>query len=203
MQRCSGHDEEPQWRAGAGFSGTSTVIVFGDRSGDKNADLDELGASVTLERKLSKRLTLSFSVGAVYAGQMRLPDFGNFFDVRGPALGFGLSGLLVEQSGAIPFVMVDGNFAGSVLFNQESPIYALDLRVGVAAGWSFFGWLTPYLVGRAFGGPVFYRSFLGDDSHHYQFGVGVSFALPRHWDLLIEAAPLGEQRAIIAAGYSF
>lgn len=199
MQRCSGHEEEPpKWRAGLGFAAAQTHIVF-----DKAVELRELAASATFEQHLSPKLTLSFGVGAVYAGTMVLPDLMRRFDLHGPTASVGLSGLLLEQKGAVPFVMIDGTVSGSAMFTAVDPVYALDLRAGVVAGWSFFGWLTPYVVARVFGGPVFYASYVGGDANHWQLGAGASVRLPKNWDLLLEVVPLGEQRAVVAFGYSY
>jgi len=184
---------------GAGFSAAQTQIVFGDT----RAELRELAASATLEQHLSPRFTVSFGVGAVYAGTMVLPDLMKRVELRGPTASVGVAGLLLEQKGAVPWVMLDGTVSGSAMFTAVEPIYAVDLRAGVAAGWSFFGWLTPYAVARVFGGPVFYRSFVGGDAYHWQLGAGVSVRLPKRFDLLLEAVPLGEQRAVLAVGYSF
>jgi hypothetical protein len=47
---------------------------------------------------------------------------------------------------------------------------ALDLRVGAAVGTTLWKVLAPYEVGRAFGGPVYWRyqgaSIVGTDDHH-------------------------------------
>ena len=77
------------------------------------------------------------------------------------------------------------------------PYSAYDLRLGGELGLNLAEILHPYLVGRVFGGPVFWRyrgeSVTGTDIHHYQLGLGVGIALAGRVALLAEAIPLGEQ----------
>ncbi len=202
MQRCSGEtkvEEPPPLRVGAGVMGASTRLLFGKQS----LELEELAGTASVELRLSRRVTLSFGLGGVYAGVFKLPDSGVRSDLHGPVASVGLSWLALEQRGRVPFVMLDATLAGSALLTSARPVYALDLRGGVTAGWSFFGWLTPYAVARVFGGPVYYSSDTGTDAYHFQLGLGVSLALPKGWDVLLEAVPLGEQRAVLALGRSF
>jgi len=90
--------------------------------------------------------------------------------------------------------------------SPDVPWRAADVRVGVTAG-KTFGRARPYVVARAFGGPVSWhvagQAITGSDSHHYQLGAGIALDLPAHFDLSVEAAPLGEQGLAAGLGYRF
>ncbi|MEZ4302836.1 MAG: hypothetical protein R3B70_48380 [Polyangiaceae bacterium] len=84
---------------------------------------------------------------------------------------------------------------------------AVDFRVTGIAGKTFFDILSPYLVLRAFGGPVFWEhegeSETGGDKYHFQIGAGMVLALPRRFDAFVEVVPVGERAAALGLGYSF
>jgi hypothetical protein len=73
-----------------------------------------------------------------------------------------------------------------------------DLRGGVMAG-RRFGPFSPYVLARAFGGPVFWTigddDVTGTDVHHYQLGAGASLATARGLAVTVDASLLGERSA--------
>ena len=85
--------------------------------------------------------------------------------------------------------------------------YAVDLRVRLTVGKTFFDTLSPYAAVAAFGGPVFwnYRGSvtLGTDRNHYAIALGAVVSLPRGLDTFAEVAPLGERGVTIGGGKSF
>jgi hypothetical protein len=58
--------------------------------------------------------------------------------------------------------------------------------------------VSPYLLARAFGGPVFWEldamAVGGTDTHHFQLGAGVSVTTGS-LSVLVDVAALGEQAA--------
>jgi len=77
-------------------------------------------------------------------------------------------------------------------------LIAVDLaRGGVTAGRTF-GPVSPYLLARAFGGPVLWEldgmDVGGTDVHHFQLGVGASVTTGSV-SVLVDVAALGEQAA--------
>ena len=82
-----------------------------------------------------------------------------------------------------------------------------DARLGVVVGKTLWSVWTPYVTGRAFGGPVFWRldgeAVTGEDQHHYQLGVGSVVTFPVGIDLAIEWAPLGARGLTAGAGFAF
>jgi hypothetical protein len=90
---------------------------------------------------------------------------------------------------------------------QNVGYVAFDLRFGTVVGTTVWHLLTPYIVGRVFGGPVYWRylgaPIVGTDDHHWQVGGGLSARLGRRVDLFAEGVPLGERGVTAGAGYSF
>lgn len=86
---------------------------------------------------------------------------------------------------------------------DRTALVAVDvLRVGVQAGRAF-GPARPYVLARAFGGPVWWRldgaDRTGTDIHHYQLGVGGSVTTRAGLSLSIDLAALGERSATLGA----
>jgi hypothetical protein len=84
---------------------------------------------------------------------------------------------------------------------------ALDLRLGALAGWPLFRTVSPYVVVRGFGGPVFWtyrgESRLGTDAYKYQVGAGLSLVVAGTVDVFVEGVPVGERGITAGAGISF
>jgi hypothetical protein len=63
--------------------------------------------------------------------------------------------------------------------------------------------VTPYVLARAFGGPVFWSlagaSVTGTDAHHYQVGAGLVIRA-RRVDIVAEGVPLGERTVVVGVG---
>jgi hypothetical protein len=80
---------------------------------------------------------------------------------------------------------------------RESLI-AADLRAGGMVGRTF-GRVSPYVLVRAFGGPVLWtlddEQRTGTDVHHYQLGAGASLVAGSGLSLLVDVAALGERSA--------
>lgn len=100
------------------------------------------------------------------------------------------------------FVLGTLSLSGSSIPTAAGWLRALDVRLGVAAGRSI-GAVTPYVLARAFGGPVWLPdgAIVGDD-HHYVLGLGLSVRVARV-DVGAELAPFGERRATGTLGLSF
>jgi len=122
---------------------------------------------------------------------------------------------LVDGTGNKPFFLIGLALGASgastrrelVMTQESASLYALDVRVAVTVGKTFWSALSPYASVRAFGGPVFWshagKSIWGGDTRHYQIALGMAAALPRGFDLFVDGAPLGERAMAIGAGKSF
>jgi hypothetical protein len=200
------HDEEARlkWRVGAGYSFTSTGLHFGD---GLRVDETRNSAVVALDYRPLSRLTLEAGAGPFAGGT--ITALGTRYALApGFAGALGTSYRIVDADGAIPFVLLTGQI--SYVSSSTSPgggYNAFDLRLGAAVGTTLWRILTPYLVGRAFGGPVYWRfqgsPVVGTDDHHWQVGGGASLSLGSRFDVFAEGVPLGEQGVSAGAGYSF
>ena len=179
---------------GATFGAFRTLLLFTDL----NRRLEQLAVSVSLEYRVTERITLVGAAGAMIAGTL-----GGAPTQPGGVGSLALSFLVLEQGTYTPFLQFSGSIALSAMRAADSNYVAIDFRGGLAAGWTLFERFTPYAVVRAFGGPVFYGSALGTDAYHVQLGAGFVVGLPLGLDLSAEIIPLGEQRVTAGLGISF
>lgn len=184
---------------GATFGAFRTTLVF---EGVDRLRLEAMAVSASFEWRVSPRWTLAGAAGGIVAG--RLASDETSFDFSGGAVG-SVSGsfLALEQGRYWPFIMLAGSLAVSGVRAAPTSYVAVDVRLTGTVGYTFFDRLTPYLVGRVFGGPVFWRGQTGTDLYHYQLGGGFVVGLPFGFDLSAEVVPLGEQRVTAGLGYSF
>jgi hypothetical protein len=211
MLECggAGGDERPRsFRVGVDGGGARTTILFGNGPA---ADLQQASVMARLEWMFRPRWTVFAGAGSVLGGTVRAQ--GSDYQLRpGWLAAAGVAWLAVSETARRPFVSTVAmlGYLGAHTRQDDTspsiPWRAGDARVGVTAGKSF-GPARPYLVARAFGGPVSWRlagqSIVGGDSHHYQLGAGLSLSLPAYLDLSIEAAPIGEQGLSAGLGYRF
>jgi hypothetical protein len=200
--------QRPRWRLGLSGVYTSTVIRFSGalQTGEtRYAGLAELSYAPT------SRLAFSAGLGAAVGGRLLAPDGAHDFS-PGVVASLGASYRVVDGNTPLGhgFVVLSAlvSFTGSSTQVGDAGAHtaydALDLRAGVAAGFTWLRTLSAYGVARGFGGPVYwtYRgaSELGTDTHHYQVGGGVAVLVGKRFDVFAEGVPLGEQA--IAAGAS-
>jgi hypothetical protein len=197
-------DARPKWRLGVEDSFTSTGLHF---DGGLRVNQVRDASLVTLDYRAARRVTLEVGAGAFLGGRITAGS-GRYAMAPGFASAFGASWRVIDADGVIPFVLLtsqisyaSSNTAGDVGYN------AFDLRLGAAVGTTLWKILTAYAVGRAFGGPIYWRyqgaSIVGTDDHHWQVGAGFSLLLARRIDLFAEGVPLGELGVAAGAGVSF
>jgi hypothetical protein len=205
------HDEElrPKWRVGAAYAFTSTGLHF-----NSGLRVDEVRNSslIELDYMPLKKLTLEAGVGAFLGGHISSPA-GRFALAPGVASILGASWRVVDPDGWIPFVLLSlqVSYVNSSAQREEDAsavgYNAFDLRGGLVVGTTFLRVFTPYVVGRGFGGPVYWRyqgaAIVGTDDHHWQVGAGFSLRLGRRFDVFAEGVPLGELGVTAGAGFSF
>jgi hypothetical protein len=189
---------------GGSYGAFRTTLRFGDEL----VALQQMAVSASLEWRATKTLSLQFAAGGIFNGRLAGDPMG-----PGGVGSVAVSWLVLDQAKWWPFVQLSASASFSAVqalvpqgdANPRPALYsALDVRGGVVAGYTLFERVTPYVVGRLFGGPVFYGTGpLGTDLYHYQVGLGVVVGLPKGFDLSAELIPLGEQRVTAAVGYSF
>lgn len=170
--------------------------------GAERLQLEAMAVSASFEWRASARWTLAAAAGGIFYG--RLISGSESFDFSGGIVGSVAGNFVALEQGTYwPFIMVAGSLAVSGVRAAPTAYVAIDARLTATVGFTFFERLTPYVVGRLFGGPVFWRRQVGTDLYHYQVGAGLVVGLPYGFDLSAEVAPLGEQRVTAGIGYSF
>ncbi len=200
------HEESARlkWRVGADYSFTSTGLHF---NSGLRVDQQRDASLLTLDYRPARRVTLeagagAFLGGSITAGSVRYAMAPGFVSV------VGASWRVVDANGGIPFVLLTSQLSYASSSTDGSVGYnAFDLRGGVAVGTTFWDVFTPYVVGRAFGGPIYWRyqtqAITGTDDHHWQVGAGFSLRIARRVDVSAEGVPLGELGVTGGAGVSF
>lgn len=197
------HEEEMRlrWRLGAEYAFTSTGLHFDD---GLRVDQIRNASLVTLDYRPLRRVTFEAGAGAFLAGSIRANSL-RYAMAPGFVGIVGASWRVLDPDGAIPFVILasqlsyfSSSTAGDVGYN------AFDLRAAAVVGTTIWEALSPYIVGRAFGGPVYWRyqgaPIVGTDDHHWQVGVGFSLVLVHRFDVFVEGVPLGELGATAGVG---
>ncbi len=198
-----------KWNIGVSGSFTSTAIRFED---DLRFDQTRNVVLATLGYAPKRDVALELGAGSLVDGSFERG--GDAYDFSpGLLLLAGGSYRLLENDGTRPFVLLGGQlsyaFSSTRQYaGQESvPYHALDFRIASVAGWTFFDMLSPYLLARLFGGPVFWEyrgeAITGGDVHHYQLGAGVSLLIAERVNAYGEGVPLGEQAVAGGVGFSF
>jgi hypothetical protein len=183
-------------------------IVFGD----VEAFIDRRAVAVALEYRVTQDLTLQVGGGVGHGGRL-IVDGGAHHELLPGWLATVSGSYRLVSGGEAPFVLLTGTIGGSGARTRqygtdETVGYnAFDLRIGVAAGKTFYDMLSPYLAARLFGGPILWElegeSVTGTDQHHYQIAFGLAASLPRGFDLFVEGAPFGERGTTVGAGVAF
>ena len=215
VSSCSLADYEeaqrPRWRAGASGVYTSTVMSFG---GGLQPGETRYALLADVAYAPTARLSLSVGLGATLGGKLLAPDGPHDFN-PGLAAAVGASYRLVSTSTpagnlfVVASAVVSFNSATTQLDGQgtKTAYDALDLRIGAAAGLTWFRALSGYVVVRAFGGPAYWNyhdaSELGTDTHHYQVGGGFALLVARRVEVFAEGVPLGEQAVSAGASIAF
>ena len=209
----SDHLEEsrPKWRVGAGYAYTSTALSF---NGDTRLDETRHIAFASLDYMWTPAWTFELGVGSILGGGLQSATCEQYKLRPGLLAAAGAAWRILEAEGARPFVVMTAQLAFVTASTKDSAsasnsvrYTALDGRVGASAGWPLWQTLTPYVLARVFGGPVFWEyqgaSQTGTDVHHYQIGGGLLLRVARVVDIFAEAVPLGEQGLSTGAGFVF
>ena len=196
-----------QKRVSAAYTFTSTALSF---DGDRRADVTRHAVSASMSFPWGKRLVLEGAIGALGGGTLSLNHVDYSFR-PGFLVGASATYLIVKEAKWTPSVLASATLAGlfaSTSANSEptQDFDAFDLRIGAAAGKHLTDALSVFVLGRAFGGPVYWRvageSVTGTDRYHYQAGLGAAYSLGvAH--LFAEGVPLGERAVTLGGGAAF
>jgi hypothetical protein len=206
---CDGTAQAPTpWRVAVqGGALRSELSASGMELGIEQASLIARG-----ERQLGGRFSVGVSAGSVLGGSLRIPNTAPVDLGVGWTAGASFSALALAERERRPFLLGSFSLAYTVTHGDpgggigRSQYTGRDIRLGLAVG-KTFGPVRAYAAGRVFGGGFRWEGTMpplsGGDSHLYQAGAGAVFGLPGHFDLLVEAMPLGERSLTAGAGWSF
>jgi len=195
-------------RLGSSFGTTWSRISFGE---GRRVDTRRSVLYATAATSLGSRTLLEVGLGGLLPG-------GHLSGTSRAELGPGASFAItlawnaVRAEGARPFVTFTATLSGlaastTSASGEHVPYGALDARVGVNAGYTVWKVLRPYVVGRVFGGPIFWRyeneRVTGTDVYKYQVGGGVAWKLPARFDAFVEGVGLGERGLFVGLGRGF
>ena len=195
---------------GASGAWSGTHLEFSSGGGSFDTYFGKYAVSASLERRLGDRWTIGGALGSTVTGSLDVAGVTSSVS-PGPLGAFTASFRPLDEGEVAPFVLLTGSAAASVAWTTtpasgSATLSAFDLRLGVVAGKTIAHAVTPYLLARAFGGPVFWsgggRSLTGTDANHYQLGAGLSVRVGRV-DLVVEGVPLGELGLVAGAGLAF
>jgi hypothetical protein len=176
-----------------------------------NADLRQHATVGTVGYRLGKQSMLQGSLGAVVAGELEAegvvhdvaPGFVTSIAVSHqwlkPGAWYVVSSLAISVSTA----ETSANQAGNQVTGR---LTATDLRLSILAGYTFNGIVSPYLLVRGFGGPVFWEDAgtnrTGTDRDHYAVGAGMVVRVGK-FGLNISGSAVGERSASAGIDFSF
>ena len=175
-------------------------------TGDRELDITQYAVSATASYVRASRWSLRASVGAVVGGA--LEGEGRTHDI-GPGV---VAAASVSKQWLIRGFFVTGSLGMGVSRTSTTegggarqPLFAADLfRAGVMAGRTF-GIVSPYVLARGFGGPVFWSldamDVRGTDTHYFQLGAGASLTTSSGLSFLLDVSALGERSASLGMSY--
>lgn len=197
--------ERPRWNVGASALATWTKLKLDD----VRVRQDRTAIVATAGYAPTRKLTITVSAGAGIDGELRAPN-GVHEMTAGPT---GAAGVVYSLIEGRPFLALSGVLSAShartrLRGDDHSESYtAFDLRLGVIFGTTLFDVLSPYVVARAFGGPVFWRyegdNQTGTDTSHVQLGAGVTLRPLEMLAIYVEGIPLGERALAGGASFAF
>lgn len=201
----------PRARLTASWSFTSTTLLFGD---GRRTDLVRHAAFGGVELPVAPRLSVHYGAGGVLAGSLTRRDAGASSRGAaraelgpGPTAFLGAGGRVLDERRLRPFVQATATLSVTHARLGPDRYTAVDVRAGAVVGKTFADAVTPYAVGRVFGGPIFTRldgvAVTGTDRYKFQVGGGLSLALPARVDAFVEGIGLGERGVSAGLGASF
>lgn len=208
LRYCSGDDVDRAWRAGVAGAFSDTRLTFSRGGGSADASFTHYAATASLDRRIGDRWTLGGMLGATLGGSLDVDGVSSTLS-PGPTGGVTASFRPLDEGTVAPFVLLSTSVAASLAWTTpagggpSATFTAFDVRLGAAAGKSIAHVVTPYVLARAFGGPVLWSiagaQATGTDAYHYQLGLGLVVSLGRV-DVVAEGVPLGERAVVVGVG---
>jgi hypothetical protein len=212
LRYCQGSDDEPHdWHAGVAGSYVTTHLKITANGRTDEADFARYAMTLSLDRRVGDRWTIGAALGSALIGSLDIVGK-RYVMTPGPIAVATASFRAVDEGSIRPFVLFTGSIGAALVWTRPDggsgtdSMTSFDARLGVAAGKTFGGVATPYVLARAFGGPVLWSyggaSATGTDAYHYQLGAGL-VVRSGAYDLVVEGVPLGEKALVLGIGWVF
>lgn len=183
---------------------SSTRLVF---DGDRDVDLEQQALTVSVGQVRPSRWSVRASLGAVVDGA--LAGEGRRYDIAPGVVG--AVAIARPWTWGPWFVHGTASLGASRVSTTEQAagapsegLVAIDARVGATAGRQL-GPVMPYVLARAFGGPVLWTidaaGIVGTDAYHVQLGAGATVSIGDAWSVMIDVAALGERAASVGVAW--
>jgi hypothetical protein len=187
---------------------SDTRLTFSTAASSVDASFTKYAATASLDRRLGDRWTVGGAVGTTIAGTLDVAGVSSSLS-PGPLGVLTASFRPLDEGIVAPFVLFTASAGASLAWttpagtSTSSTFTAFDVRLGAAAGKTIAHVVTPYVLARAFGGPVLWSmagaSATGTDAYHYQVGAGLVVRAGR-LDVVAEGVPLGERAVVVGLG---
>lgn len=183
-------------------------LGFDNDAGDE-LDIEQQGVTAFAGRSFGGDWSVRAGGGAVFGGTLTHDQMGEFEMGTGVVASVAAARRWTFGGDGRWFADGSGTFGAGTLTTTapdgtETRYTSVDLRFGVTAGRVFAERFSPYVLARAFGGPVFWEiageSTVGTDKTHVQLGAGIAITLPANLTAVIDVSALGERSA--SAGVS-
>lgn len=175
---------------------SDTTLVF---SGDMEVDLRQYAVTALAGYRWPSSTSLRAALGSVVDGE--LERSGRVFEIGAGIVGsVAMSRLWMRApwfaAGTIGFGASRVTTRERISGAPRIGLVAFDARGSLTAGRTF-GPVSPYVLARAFGGPVRWRldamDITGTDKYHFQLGAGMSALVASRWTVVVDVAALGER----------
>jgi hypothetical protein len=201
-------------RTSVSFGWARSHLFFFD---GQDATLDKFAAVASSDLFFGK-FTVTLGAGSMFEGTLQAPG-GTRRIGPGWVGAAGLSWRVLDEEESIPYLVFSATAGAAATStrivrpevgmdaDERGNYIGVDFRFGATLGKTFFGWLSPYVALRAFGGPIFWtvagETRFGMDKYHVQGGLGSVFILPGGFDIFVEGNPGGEQGAFGGVGVRY
>lgn len=184
----------------------------------RRVDLVQHAGSVSLQRQLERRMSVSLSGSVVAGGELRVA--GRTHELRpGGSFSLGLGREWLGDTAGHGFLTtslaLSGTFAttSATTFATTGGLAGRDLYIAtdfsfaMAVGKTFWNVWSPYLGARVFGGPIWWtamsKTIPGQDPDHHAISVGSVLTLPGNFELAVDWAPVGARTVTAQVAVSF
>ncbi|MFT7580353.1 MAG: hypothetical protein ACI9MR_002022 [Myxococcota bacterium] len=212
---CDGASDTGRVGVGVAYGFADTELGFSET----RFQLSQQAVAVSGSYQVSERWILRASAGAMLDGELTGTVAGEsrVFDLNaGPSFSLGAATQVLGENDANLILSLSFSAGvtlatttaldagGNSLGGSEQDYTAVDLRFGALLGVTLFDRWTPFLLARAFGGPVSWNfddvgGRTGTDTTHVQLGVGSALTLVPGVSLFVEGVFFGERG--VATGF--